>query len=766
MWKKWFPWRFLIRSLAQKQGFLDPVALLAKLQSFSQPSEVAAPVELIRLAAVLQARGLLNVQAIQHNLDWIWPYWVVRQFDPEDISFIPRAFSITHINLTHRNWTAAGIPDFTDYPLVDPRGLVTPFYDGWSLDAWIVSEDGSADLFPSLLKKSEQKWEFEDSLSVRSHHKTDHLQLTSRVCVTLRDGIPVCHFETEAVCEKKARLVIAARPFNAEGVSQIDKISLLEEGRVWEINGSKKIYLNEIPEGQYLSNYKSGDVAGQIRSQRACLQNRPETPEISCMAGMATVAAVFSIPAGGKRAVKIDIPLREKPAADKKTLSRNSQDAAELWKKSLEGHCELRVEDKRAQYLYSAAIRTLVLHTPGTETFPGPYTYKHFWFRDAAFILHALLAANLCGRAEKILDHFPVRQKMTGYFCSQDGEWDSNGQVLWIYRRFCELSGTLPKPEWKESIRKGVKWMERKRTAENVDSPHAGLFPSGFSAEHLGPNDFYYWDDFWGVEGFLSGAYLLDAYKEDALERECREQAAGFMTAIEKSLAGSAQRLNTAVMPSSPYRRLDTGSIGSLAVAYPLSLWADDDPRVLRTVDYLLENHFVNGGFFHDMSHSGINPYLTLQIAQILLKNADERFMDIVRAVRDLASGTGQWPEAIHPQTKGGCMGDGQHVWAAAEWVLMIRNCFVREAADTLILGSGVLPEWHENGNEIFFGPALTTFGTVTVRLVKSEERVHVSWSGKWRKEAPKIEVRVPGYKPVKVPDHETVAVLSKESIT
>ena len=107
-------------------------------------------------------------------------------------------------------------------------------------------------------------------------------------------------------------------------------------------------------------------------------------------------------------------------------------------------------------------------------------------------------------------------------------------------------------------------------------------------------------------------------------------------------------------------------------------------------------------------------------------------------------------------------MGDGQHVWAAAEWVLMMRNCFVREKENGLIFCSGVLPEWHEDGKEIFFGPAPTPFGPVTVRLVQSEERVHISWTGKWRKKIPEIEVRVPGYRPVKVPEKETVAVLSK----
>ena len=65
-------------------------------------------------------------------------------------SFVPRAFSFSHINLTHRNWTAVGLPDLPVYPIVDPRGLVTPLYDGWSLDFWIVAENGRC-LLPSKL---------------------------------------------------------------------------------------------------------------------------------------------------------------------------------------------------------------------------------------------------------------------------------------------------------------------------------------------------------------------------------------------------------------------------------------------------------------------------------------------------------------------------------------------------------------------------------------------------------------------------------------
>src|SRR6185503_7644675 len=137
-------------------------------------------------------------------------------------------------------------------------------------------------------------------------------------------------------------------------------------------------------------------------------------------------------------------------------------------------------------------------------------------------------------------------------------------------------------------------------------------------------------------------------------------------------------------------RRMDSGAVGSLVADFPLQLFAPGDPRIMRSVEWLLANSFVHGGFFQNMIHSGINAYLTLHIAQVLLRAGDRSAHQLIDAVAKLASPTGQWPEAIHPRTLGGCMGDGEHVWAAAEWILLMRNCFVREEGDSLVVGSGI----------------------------------------------------------------------------
>jgi hypothetical protein len=119
--------------------------------------------------------------------------------------------------------------------------------------------------------------------------------------------------------------------------------------------------------------------------------------------------------------------------------------------------------------------------------------------------------------------------------------------------------------------------------------------------------------------------------------------------------------------------------------------------------------------------------------------------MDLVRAVADLASPTGQWPEAIHPHTGGGCMGDGQHIWAAAEWVLMMRSLFIREEVDRLVVASGLPADWLHPGTVLRLGPTPTPFGPVTVEVLPEAAEIQVRWEAAWRSEVPMIEVALPG---------------------
>jgi hypothetical protein len=584
MWLKWLPWRYLLKRVARANGFIDPLALVARLSQFAQPSEVAMPLELLRLGVTFHARGVINTQVIQQNLDWLWPYWVQRQYDPLDMSFIPRGFSFTHVNLSHRNWTAIGLPGCAALPIVDPRGLVTPYYDGWSIDAWIVREDGEQ-LVPGLLPQVTQQLRYgTTSLAIGTICEKDDMRFEVEASVILFRDEPLCRIHWWGTAKRPAWLAIALRPFNPEGVSFIHELALDADRQTWHINDVPVAQFSTPVERHVVSAYRQGDVSQGILS-------RGETLSVTCDVGMATAAALFRLESQQTRQLVVDVPLSHDPQVASLFPSGRRQ---VIWEEALRHACRLQIPDAHVQFLYEAAIRALILHSP-QEVYPGPYTYKRFWFRDAAFIVHALLCAGLAAQAETVLDTFPGLQTRQGYFRSQEGEWDANGEALWILHRFCELTGSAPKTAWQQAIKKGARWIQKKRVSEQIGGLHAGLFPAGFSAEHLGPNDYYYWDDFWGVAGLQAAATLCAFWGDTNRTATLAVQAQSFMQAIERSLERSASIRAHPGIPASPYRRMDAGAIGSLVGSYPLGLCPHDDTRMLQTVDYLLHNHFVHG---------------------------------------------------------------------------------------------------------------------------------------------------------------------------
>ena len=741
MLTRWLPWKMIIRRAARRYGFIDPVSLMAKLRRFAQPSEVQEPIELIRAGILFHARGLINTKAIQHNLDWIWPFWVQRQFNPSDVSFIPRSFSVSHVNLTHRNWTAVGLPDLDDYPIVDPRGLITPYHDSWSIDLWVMDETGQA-LYPSKLPEVDQALDLEPTLRVITRAGGQGLGLESRVYAE-PDTQPRLTVEVQGWASQGGWLIVALRPYNPEGIQFIEKITPSAGRSCLHVNARYSLEFDSPPERTVYSNYAEGDVVHRLWTDQP-------GHGTSCKVGMATGAAMFPIPRGSSgRSIKLNLPLHDPQT----THPRSSQN----WAQAKASTAELSIPDPWMQKLYDTAVHTLILLS-AREIVPGPYTYKRFWFRDACLMLNALLAIGLDKRAARQLNSFLPNQRVTGYFHSQEGEWDANGEVLWILDRFQQLSSHQLSPAWSKAAFKAAKWIWNKRVKSNSSDLHHGLLPPGFSAEHLGPVDYYYWDNFWCLGGLRSARRIMKRFQaSEATLNRIENEADNLEKAIFTSIASIPEHRSRGGVPASPYRRLDAGAVGSLAADYPLQITPPGDSLIQSTLSFLQQECMYQNGFFQDMIHSGINPYLTLHLAQVQLRSGDLSCLDLVRTVADLASPTGQWPEAIHPLTLGGCMGDGQHGWAAAEWVMMLRNMFVREEGDELIIGSGLFPDWLQSGQPLHFGPTLTPYGPVTVdiRPDSAGAKLRVEASGQQKPKT--VQASLPGFAAETVQPNETV---------
>jgi len=719
---------------------------MSRLRKFSQPSEVQEPIELVRAGTVFHARGLMNTKVIQNNLDWRWPYWVREQFNPHSASFIPRAFSFSHINLTHRNWTAVGIPGMFEYPIVDPRGLIMPRYDQWCVDHWLLGEDGES-LFPAELPADavRQFLDTGNGLAVVTEVKQGDARMTTRAEVLADKNVPELVVECRIHTPQKARWALAIRPFNPEGVHFIEAIQCDSSAQTICIDNTDTLHLDEKPKQYCVSEYNRGDV------DRAIVEGR-QGQEVKCKVGLATAAAVYEIPAGEERCLRWRIPLRGQ--AEPTTGPAAAPPELRPWKSELAKTPELDIPHPQWQKLWGSSLRTLLLLSPA-DVYPGPYTYRRFWFRDACLMMNAHLAVNAFDAAERSLERFFPRQKHDGYFHSQEGEWDSNGQVLWIADRFERLTGKPLPDDFLDALQKGADWIGHKRQRGSRPERTQGLLPAGFSAEHLGPNDYYYWDDFWGVAGLRAAAALSERRGDAEKARAYRAEADAFAKDIDASLQEVESEGAREKMPASPNRRMDSGAIGSMVADYPLGLESLQAERIQNTADWLHANCLVKGAFFQDMIHSGMNAYLTLALAQTYLRLGDERWVNLVQSCGDMASPTGHWPEAVHPRTGGGDMGDGQHGWAAAEWLLMMRALFVRENAEGLEIGRGLRQDWLAGDARLAFGPTATPWGAVTVESTRENGQRTIRVHGDWRSECPRLTLCLPGKPQVSLAEND-----------
>ncbi len=734
----WIPWKFISRVVSRRYQVLDPLTTIARIRNFAEPSEVHEPLEIVRAWIAFHARGIINTRAIQHNLDWIWPYWVEKQFDPTDQSFIPRAYSLSHINMTHRNWTAVGLPGWALYPLVDPRGLMTPHYDGWSLDFWIIT-NSREHLIPSQEEECVQHVNFQDTDSIITEFRKEKLTCSSQVTINNSNDVPEAQLNINASAVEGGKLVVSVRPYNVEGVHFIDSIEAGNDNHSWNINHKYDVHFSESPDYFYASNYEHGDVYHQIG-------HGSPTSSIRCKVGMATGAAVFNLDPNREKSIHLQVPLKQSMAKQDIEWNKHNGKRSSSWKQVKENVAQCRLPDRRYQSTFELAKRTLLLLSPH-EVYPGPYVYRRFWYRDACFMLNALLAINDQKPAEYAFNEiFPARQKRDGFYESQEGEWDSNGEVMWLAGRMYKLFDYTFSNTAMQSLEKAADWMMKKRQKNKKGGPYEGLLPPGFSAEHFGPNNYYYWDNFWGVAGLRAVSEIFRDTGNTAFAEKCHQDASDFWRTILNSIESIPRARSRGAIPAAPNRRMDAGAIGSIVADYPTHLFEAGNERIKNTVDFLLDNCVIDNAFFQDMTHSGLNPYLTLQLSQILLRERDDRYRPLMEKTLAMASSTGQWPEAVHPHTGGGCMGDGQHGWAAAEWVLMVRALFIREETDELIIGSGLLPEWLESDEELFFGPSPTQHGTISVRVIKEDDKRKIKIVSHGKDASCPIRISIPGY--------------------
>jgi len=754
---------FVLRRLMGRLQLTDDVVRhLTTFQRLGETVEIEVPGELVPVGARTVFRALRTRAAAQIGPDWVWPWWLERQLDPTSPAFVPRGHLPFLTNVTHRNWTAVGNIDSPWEAIVDPRGLVTPWFDGWSLDWWIGADDRWH--LPSREVAVRQRLVrgapvVETAMSIPSGDAVERVYAVRRS--SAEGGGELVVVEVENRSKAPVALALAVRPYNPEGLSVIERIDL--HGATVTVDGRVALLLPRPPRRMAGSSFRDGDSAATVTSGTAA-----DTwfGPVRDPAGLAQAAFVHPLAHGAT--FRAAIPLDPQPRTRRRGEARRRLSRAPSFPTALppaeavargwqaQGDRGLRVvlPDDRLAEAVDANRRFLLLLHDGDEITPGPATYHRFWFRDAAFMLGALGEYGYHDEVARVLASYPGRQKADGFFFSQRYEWDANGAALVALDRHRRLTGDVSLvEEMVTPIAKAVHWIDRKRRAgrgrrargRGADAAVAGLLPPGVSAEHLGPFDHFYWDDFWGVAGLRAGAALLAAAGQPDAAADAERFAVAMWADVEASLELTARRLGTPAIPAGPGRRLDSGAIGSLVACAPLDLLPADDPRVAATADLVRDRFTLAGGraFYQGISHTGLGTYLTMQLAAVELRAGDRRCLDRLAWLLDAATPTWTWPEAIHPRLDGGCMGDGHHGWAAAELLSFVRDLLVREVDGGLALSSLVPAGWYGRGWEVHDAP--TAVGRVSYAVRWHGDRVALLWEVDARPGIGPVRLTAPG---------------------
>src|SRR5438552_6885134 len=236
----------------------DVVRYLSTFQRLGETVEVQLPGELIPVGARTAFRALRTRAAAQLGVDWVWPHWLERQVDPTAAAFIPRGHLPFLANVTRRNWTAVGNVASPWKAVVDPRGLVTPWFDGWSLDWWIGADDRWH--FPSREVGVRQRLVGTAPVveTVMAVPGGDAIQRVYAV----QDAEELVVVEVENASSVPFALALAVRPYNPEGLAVVERIRLVD--RTVTVDGRPALLLPKAPARMAGSTFHRGDCVRAV----------------------------------------------------------------------------------------------------------------------------------------------------------------------------------------------------------------------------------------------------------------------------------------------------------------------------------------------------------------------------------------------------------------------------------------------------------------------------------------------------------------------
>jgi len=388
----------------------------------------------------------------------------------------------------------------------------------------------------------------------------------------------------------------------------------------------------------------------------------------------------------------------------------------EYWSDLLARGAEVSVPDEKALNTYRASLVQAWIGNDGTVVKAGEGFYDGLFLRDGAYQIHAYALAGYLREARPMIEEFLKYQSAAGQLVSQEGQLDGNGQGIWGVWAHWRLTGD---DAWLRGVyptmKRASEWLGRTRVKEPAPQ---GLFP-GILPPSVADGEFLWAGDHqivgydvWNLRGVactLDAARALgnteDVVWLERLQADYREAVIAALDAAGRAdFAASYQPGGT--------------DWGDLELLYPTELFPPADPRVTRTLDRVRPTFREGVMPWRPETGETIHPYMSTFVTQDSLARGEQEHVvrDFYWYLLHTTSAHG-FPEGVYDRTRTAWSDTLPHLWAAAEYIILLRNMLIREAGDELHLLGAVPPHWLQPGREVIFDRAPTTFGLAGLRV-------------------------------------------------
>ncbi len=461
----------------------------------------------------------------------------------------------------------------------------------------------------------------------------------------------------------------------------------------------------------------------------------------------------WSLEPGAAVTATVRIPFT--PIEDNASLANANPDewfdrTVQYWNSALSNAAHIEVPCRKAtEALLAAHVCQLIANDHG-DVHGGEGFYDEFYIRDGAYQVMELEEAGLWDAAQKAVALYLPRQRPDGRFESQPGQFDANGQALWVLWQYYKMTADRT---WLESVypkmRRAVDWTMKARRQAPADSPFAGLLPNALAdGEYLWAGEHHIVGyDFWNLRGILctaDAARILD--KNDEAE-ELLNEANLYRSALDAAW----KRTGLAHFPPS-WEKAGT-HWGNTETLWPTEIFDRDDPRVAALSKHVRED--FHGGFIEGTiqwhGHApAIHPYM----------GAYTTMTDLTRGLHENVVKDFYWyllhstaahafPEGIYPQKREAWSNTIPHVTGACNYAIMLRHMLVHEESDTLHLLKAVPDWWLEEGHEIKVERLPTHFGTMALRVRGTETGVEIDLEKPTRQIPKRMVLHLPASRPL-----------------